>query len=251
MLETIIITLREAIEAFLIVAIITGYLASIGKQQLFKSVWAGIGFSIMLSLGFAYIVNQLNNGPLMEGLLSIIAGILVIMLVVHMMRSAKHMGAKIKASIDKQAYKPTIWAMVGVFSITVVLIAREGVELVLILSAVAKNTSTINVVLGIAIGAVFCGIFGYLWVKNKDKINLNLFFKVTSFFLILFSIHLILYGLYEITETDFLPIDNEYWHGIFKLYKNNDFYVALLTYGIVIVPFGWLLISQFSGKKRS
>jgi len=110
----------------------------------------------------------------------------------------KHLEKKVEVSIESGR----------VFSIailTYIIIIREGIELVLLLTGVSKDSSVVglgqfNVVVGSLIGlgvSVGLGLLIYYGVKN---INLSKFFKITNVILILFVAGLITYGVHELIE---------------------------------------------------
>ena len=60
MLQAFVITLREGLEAFLIVAISLAYLRKTGRQQLIPAVHWGIALSILVSIGAAVLFTVLR-----------------------------------------------------------------------------------------------------------------------------------------------------------------------------------------------
>jgi high-affinity iron transporter len=74
-------------------------------------------------------------------------------------------------------------------------------------------------------------------------VNLTLFFRVTSVFLVLFALQLVVYAFHEATEANALPLDNAYWHIATEPYGPEGPYGALLTYALVLVPAAWLVFS--------
>ena len=73
MLQAFVITLREGLEAFLIVAISLAYLRKSGRRELIPAVHWGIALSIFISIGAAYLFHRASNHALWEGLLAVIA----------------------------------------------------------------------------------------------------------------------------------------------------------------------------------
>ena len=61
MLQAFIITLREGVEAALIVGITLAYLAKIGRNDLRKSVYAGLAAAFVGSIGVAVVLFILNG----------------------------------------------------------------------------------------------------------------------------------------------------------------------------------------------
>jgi high-affinity iron transporter len=75
MLQAFVITLREGLEAFLIVAISLAYLRKSGRRELIPAVHWGIALSIFISIGAAYLFHRASNHALWEGLLAVIAAV--------------------------------------------------------------------------------------------------------------------------------------------------------------------------------
>ena len=78
--------------------------------------------------------------------------------------------------------------------------------------------------------------------------NLALFFRVTSVFLILFALQLLLNAFHEATEANVLPIDNAYWHLATEPYGPEGEYGAVLTYALVLVPAVWLIAAALQAR---
>ena len=89
MIQAFVITLREGLEAFLIVAISLAYLRKSGRRELVPAVRWGISASILISIGAAYLFQRARNQALWEGLLAIAAAVSVASLTVHMWRTAR------------------------------------------------------------------------------------------------------------------------------------------------------------------
>src|SRR5258706_15306119 len=128
MLQMFVITLREGIEAFLIVAIALAYLRKTGRNALVPAVLWGTGAGVTLSLILGIELAQYAVQPIWEGILALIAVVLVTSMVIYMLRAAKHLRAEIGASIETAAQKSGAAAWLGVFPFTVLMITREGME---------------------------------------------------------------------------------------------------------------------------
>src|SRR4029450_5405705 len=96
MLQAFVITLREGLEAFLIVAISLAFLRKSGRHELGPAVRWGIALSVLLSIGAAFLFQRARNQALWEGLLALAAAVSVASLTVHMWRTAR----KIKSEIE-------------------------------------------------------------------------------------------------------------------------------------------------------
>src|SRR3970040_2917988 len=100
MFQAFVITLREGLDAFLIVAISLAYLRKTGRQQLVSAVHWGIGLSILISIGAAVLFQRASNQALWEGILALTAAVLVATLIVHMWRHAKRLKREIEAHLE-------------------------------------------------------------------------------------------------------------------------------------------------------
>ena len=240
MLEAFLVTFREGIEAFLIVAVSLAYLRKTGRDHLVPAVYAGIAAALILSAVGGYFLQSYIDTPLAEGLLAIAAGILVASLTVHMMIAGKKIAGHIKQKLESSAVKSGTAAVAGIFTFTLLMIAREGMETVLILSSMASNFAVSSILSGFALGVLGTAAMGYAWIKHSHAINIGRFLQVTGIFLVLFAIHLFLYGFYEITEMTVLPIDNEYWHALVKPLVKKTTLSYVMNYSFLGVPLLWL-----------
>ena len=105
MLPAFVITLREGLEAFLIVAISLAYLRKSGRQQLIPAVHWGIAVSVLVSIGAAVLFQRASNQALWEGVLALVAAVLVGSLIVHMWRHARKIKSEIEGAWQASAAK--------------------------------------------------------------------------------------------------------------------------------------------------
>lgn len=249
MLETLLITFREGLEAFLIVAITLAYLTKTGRSNLKKPVYYGIVVALIISATTGWHIAALADTPLMEGILAIVAGILVASLTYYMMTSAHKIKAHIGQTVEKHAAKAGWGAIIGMFIFTVVMIAREGMETALMLGAISHKTDGSQMMVGAIVGLGLTAIIGYLWASQSHKINLKLFMQVTGVFLFLFAVHLFLYGIYELTEVEGTIFFNDAVHQAMKPFVSSKTWFGQLTiYGLLVVPCAWLIISYAKEK---
>jgi len=242
-----IITFREGIEAFLIVAISFAYLHKTGRHELAKAVYAGIAVAIVASGYVGYYLQDFAGDPLAEGILGITAGVLVASLVVYMMKAGKKMRSQIHAKLETASSRAGIGAFIGVFLFTVLMITREGMETALLLSTIIMDNEAMTVLYGALAGVGLAAVLGYLWVRFSHMINLGLFMQVTSVFLLLFAVQLFLLGFHELTEAFVLPIDNAYWHMVTEPVEEGPL-ASIITYSIIFVPLAWLAFSALKGR---
>jgi high-affinity iron transporter len=253
MLQAFVITLREGLEAFLIIAISLAYLRKTGRHQLISAVYWGIGASIIVSVIAGILFQRASNQALWEGVLALAAAVLVASLIVHMWRHAKHIKREIETRLGESAMKLGAKAFAGVFLFTLLMITREGMETVLLMNALLSQSGAGNMVSGAVAGTICAAIVAWLWSRYGHRVNLGLFFQVTAVFLAVFVVQLLIYGFHELTEASVFPPDfAERWHWATEPYGPEGIYGQYLTYSLVVLPLAWLVFSGlFGGKKGS
>src|SRR5205085_3366272 len=141
------------------------------------------------------------------------------------------------------ARRPARAAWLGVFLFVVFMITREGMETAFITASLFRQTDTAHFVWGALAGLALAGTLAWAWSRYGHRVDLALFFRVTSIFLLLFALQLLIYSFHEATEANLLPLDNAYWHLATEPYGPEGEYGALLTYALVLIPAAWLGLS--------
>ncbi|MQA30003.1 MAG: iron permease FTR1 [Luteitalea sp.] len=244
MLQAFVITLREGLEAFLIVAISLAYLRKSGRHELVPAVRLGIAVAIGLSIGAAFLFQRASNQALWEGLLAIAAAISVASLTVHMWRTARRIKGNIEGHLYNSTLKSGTAAFLGVFGFTLLMISREGMETALLMGTLLFQVKSANVIAGAVTGTVLAAFVAWLWSRYGHRVNLALFFQVTAVFLLVFVAQLLIYGFHELTEANILPY-SEPLHWATEPYGPDGRYGQYLTYLLVMLPLGWLVLSSF------
>lgn len=249
MLQAFVITLREGLEAFLIIAISLAYLRKSGRRELIPAVHWGIGVSVLLSVGAAYLFQQASNQALWEGILAIVAAVSVASLTVHMWRTAKRIKSDIEGHLRASAGKVGPAAWTGVFLFTLLMISREGMETALLMGTLLAQVQAVSILGGAVAGIASAAIVAALWSRFGHRVNLALFFQVTAIFLLVFVAQLLIYGFHELTEANVFP-NSEALHWATEPYGPDGIYGQYLTYMLVAVPVGWLLFALLTGTGR-
>ena len=250
MLQAFVITLREGLEAFLIIAISLAYLRKSGRRELVPAVHWGIGLSVLLSVGAAYLFQQASNQALWEGILAIVAAVSVASLTVHMWRTAKRIKSDIEGQLRLSAGKAGPGAWLGVFLFTLLMISREGMETALLMGTLLAQVQAVSIIGGAVAGTMCAAIVAALWSRFGHRVNLALFFQVTAIFLLVFVGQLLIYGFHELTEANVFP-NSEALHWATEPYGPDGVYGQYLTYMLVAVPLGWLLFALLTGTGRA
>src|SRR6201997_2157739 len=236
MLQAFIITLREGVEAALIVGITLAYLAKIGRNDLRRSVFAALGAAVVGSIGVAILISRFNlNEDVVEGWVMLAAAFFVITMIIFMMRTGKKMKGEIESKLGALAGKGS---RLGVFLFVFLMVMREGAETVLILSAVTLNSTELMSFIGTVLGIVASILFGVMFVKGSVKINLQKFFRVTTAILFLVAAQLVIGGLHELSENGVLPSSREEMAIIGPIVRNElFFFITILVLAGLMVLF--------------
>jgi high-affinity iron transporter len=246
MLQMLVVTLREGIEAFLIVAITAAYLQKTSRQTLLPAVWWGTGVAVLVSAVLGVFLAEVAVRPIWEAVLALVAAALVISMVVYMLKHAKKLRGEIGAQIESAARSPGTGAWIGVFLLVLLMVTREGMEMAFITGTLARQAESSALLSGAVVGIGLAAALAWAWSRYGHRVNLGLFFQVTSIFLVLFAVQLCIYAFHEATEANVLPIDNQYWHITTEPYGPDGNYGAVLTYALVLMPGIWLAWSWFA-----
>lgn len=203
MLPALIIVFREGFEAFLTVAIIFAYLKKTGRDWLRPSVYAGIAASVIASFALGYALMRLSQyQSVWEGILGVVAAILVASFVVHVWRTAPKLKGNMERRLDGYSSRSSRWfAMAGVFFFTVLMVTREGMETALMLIQVRNSRFILGSLLGIGAAA----LMAWAWAHYGHRIDIRRFFQVTGLFLLLFAMQILFYSIHEFSEAGLLP----------------------------------------------
>ena len=249
MLQAFVITLREGLEAFLIVAISLAYLRKSGRAELVPAVRWGIALSILISIAGAFLFQRAANHALWEGVLCIAAAISVASLTVHMWRTARRIKRDIEGHLHTSTMKTGAAAFVGVFLFTLLMITREGMETALLMGTLLFQVQSVSVITGAVVGTTLAALVAWLWSHYGHRVNLALFFQVTAVFLLVFVVQLVIYGFHELMEANIFPY-SEPLHWATEPYGPDGIYGQWLTYLLVMLPLGWLVVSMMFNRSH-
>lgn len=203
------ITLREGIEAALVVSIILAYLNTIGRTDRHRTVWAGAGAAIAVSL-VAGAILFLSVGALsetseaaaeaIEGLGSLLAVAVLTWMIFWMRRQARHIRGDLQQRVDLALGSESTVALAALAFFVVV---REGLETVLFLFGTIREEVTGSVGLayvGATLGLAVAVVLGFLIYRSGVRLNLRTFFKVTGALILVVAAGLLAGGIHELQE---------------------------------------------------
>jgi FTR1 family protein len=245
--EALVITLREGVEAALVLAIALSLLRRRGVERLNGALFAGAGAALAASIAVAFAATRLTwNEDLAEGIAMLVGAALVLTLVVWMWRSAPRMKEEIEGGIAR-ATAAGAGGATGLFLFAFGMVFREGVETAIFLSAAGFNSAGVGRWLGAAAGLVLAIVFGVLFVRGTLKVALKPFYSLTSAVLLLIAFQLLVGGLHELSEAEVLPSSRIEMAIIGPIVKNELLFFTLT----VALAAGWLLLGSAGAKQAA
>src|SRR5437016_3996493 len=236
MLQAFIVTLREGVEAALIVGITFAYLSKIGRPELRKSVFAALIAAFLGSIGIAVLLSRTQwNQDIFEGWIMLTAAFFVVTMIVFMMKTGRTLKGQIEGKVGMLAGQNAAFSL---FLFVFLMVLREGVETVLILGAVSLNSTELLSFLGTLLGVSVAILFGVMFVKGSVRINLSKFFRVTTVILFFVAAQLTISGLHELSENGVLPSSREEMALIGPIVRNDlFFFVTIFALAALMVLF--------------
>lgn len=249
MVESLVITLREGVEAALVVGIILAYLRKIGRGDLNRHVYAAVGAAVLASLVLAGVFQAIGFDPeneYLEGALFGVAGFFVLSMVVWMWRTARGLRREMEGRLETITVLSGGTGRVGsgLFAFAFLMVLREGVETILFLEAAAlgEEQGLLSVVGGI-LGLGLAALFAVLFVRGSLRIDLARFFRVTGFALVVLAAKLLAQSAHELGEVRLLPLTREVMAVLGYLVRDDT--GALIITALVAVPIFLLLWESF------
>ncbi|MCH7698000.1 MAG: FTR1 family protein [Chloroflexi bacterium] len=201
------ITLREGLEAALIVAIVMAYLRQLGRTKEFSWVFlgaiAGVAVSLVAGTGVYIAVGELEGRAeqLTEGIIALAAVAVLTWMIFWMRRQARTLGGDLRKRVDQSLAGGTV---LGLSSIVFIGVVREGLETALFLLAVVFDSSATSTAIGAFSGLALAIVLGYLIYRGGERINLRLFFQITGGVIIVVAAGLLAKGVHELQEAGVL-----------------------------------------------
>jgi high-affinity iron transporter len=233
MFQALVVTLREGVEAALIVGITLVYLAKIGRTDLRKTVYAALISALLASIAGAVVLSYLPiNQDKVEGWVMLVAAVFVISMVIFMMRTAHKLKGEIETKVGSLASdNGSRW---GLFAFIFLMVFREGVETVVILSGVSLDSTELMSFLGTLMGVALAVVFGVIFIKGSVRVDLKKFFRVTTVILFFVAAQLIISGFHELSESGVLPSSKREMAVIGPIVR-NDYFFSITMLALVVL----------------
>ena len=208
MLAGFLIGFREALEAALIIGVLISLLYRTRRELMAKWVWGGVVLALIASvltwMTFEIFVGEFSkkNEELFEGLLYLVAAILITTVILHVIGHAS------KEILENKAEKAIeIREAFGIGLLAFVSVWREGVETVIFIGAGTESSSAIT---GLFIGIVLAAAIGYVLFATTKNLDIRFMFNVSTSLLIGFAAYLVMKAIHEFGEIGFMGIPESF-----------------------------------------
>jgi high-affinity iron transporter len=204
------LSLREGLEAALIIGIALGALRRLGRSDQSRFIWFGVGAAVLASAALAFALNAVGAefegtaAQVFEGVMMLLAAGVLTWMIFWMQSEGSRMKERLTADVAA-ATSDSGRSNLSLFLLAFLAVFREGIELALFLVAATFATSPAETIVGGLLGLAAAAGVGYLMFRGTLRLNVRVFFRVTSLLLIFFAAGMVAYGAHELIEAGVLP----------------------------------------------
>lgn len=216
MISSLVLSLREGLEAALIIGIVLGALTRAGRRDQFRYLWAGVIAAFFISLLSALLLRAVDQElegtteQVFEGITMLLAAGVLTWMIFWMGKQSRGMKSELESKVNRAAI---LGGGAALFFLAFIAVLREGIELALYLTASALASTGLQTLIGTTIGLAAAAVLGYLLYTTTLHLNLQRFFQVTSVILILFAGGLVAHSVAEFNEAGVIPaVINPIWN---------------------------------------
>lgn len=208
MIPSFLLSLREGLEAALIIGIVLGALHKMDRRELAPAVWWGTGIAAAASLVAAAGLFRFGASlegraeMIFEGTTMLLAAAVLTWMIFWMQRQSRSIKSELEADVRRRALRVGV---MGLFGLAFFAVLREGVELALFLTATAMATGARANLIGALLGLAVAALLGWALFTSTVRLNLRVFFLVTSVLLIIFAGGLAAHAVHEFNEVGWIP----------------------------------------------
>lgn len=187
MLTAMLITLREGLEAALVLAVVVTFLKRTGEAAASRYVWLGSGLAGAVSLtagaGLFLLAGEMpdETGEVFGTAVTLVAVAVLTYMILWMRRH----GAGVKEALEARVVRAA--SPLAIAALAFAAVGREGLETVLFLFASASASGAAATIAGSVVGLSLAAAAGAGVYRGSSRIDLRAFFGLTGVLLILLA----------------------------------------------------------------
>jgi high-affinity iron transporter len=251
-IPTLVIGLREGLEASLVVGIIASFLAKNGRRDALRATWLGVAAAVLLCLVIGTVLVTLSRDlpehaqEVLETIVGALAVVMVTFMIVWMGKHARSMKRELEGAAAEALKRGSAAALVAMAFLAIL---REGFETsVFLVSVIQQSGSTAPAAIGAVLGIVIAVAVGYGIYRGGVRLNLARFFKITGIVLVLVAAGLTMTVLHTAHEAGWVNVGQGVIADLSWLVRPGTVVASLLTGVLGLQPkptaleaIGWVL----------
>ena len=252
MLPSFVITLREGLEASLIVGIVAAFLVREGRQDALKRMWIGVASAVVVCLAVGVVLRIVDQQlpergqATLETVIALVAVAMVTYMIVWMKQHARELRGSLEGSAASAVAAGSAGALVAMAFIAVF---REGFETsVFLLAVFQQGSSPVASGVGAVLGVLVAVAIGWGIYRGGVHLNLQRFFRATGVVLVIVAAGLLASGIHSAQELGWINGLDDGFLDLSWLVRPGTWTASLLT-GILglresmsaAMVVGWLL----------
>lgn len=233
MLATLVIGLREGLEAALIVSIVAAFLKKNGRSDALKLVWIGVATAVAICLAGGILLQRFEASlpqrqqEMLECLVAVAAVIMVSYMILWMKSHSRGLKGSLESSAGGALASGSAMALVVMAFLAVF---REGFETaVFLLAAFQSSVSPTAAVLGAVLGVAIAVLLGILLYRGAVKLDLSRFFRATGVVLVFVAAGLVMSALRAAHEAGWITVGQQSAANLTWLAEPGTIQSSLLT----------------------
>ena len=225
MLASFLLSLREGLEAALIIGIVLGALRKLRRNDLNPVIWGGTlsaaaaSFTAALALYAVGVSLEGAAEAVFEGITMFLAAGVLTWMIFWMSRQSRNIRSGLELGVRHAIARTGVRP---IFLLAFLAVLREGIELALFLTAATFAADARQTLIGAVLGLGTATLLSWSLFATAVRLDLRRFFLVTGTVLILFAAGLVAQGVHEFNEVGWIPVLVEHvWDINFLIGENS------------------------------
>jgi FTR1 family protein len=239
MLQALDSTFREGLSAFLVIAVLLATVRHAVHHGLASAIRWGIGISVITTSIAATLFSMADNQARWEGVLSLIGAGCVVAVGIYVRRVKRRSG-----------YRTGRASLVLALLVTLILITRGSMEIALLLGTMVALVPSADVLSGALLGTALAIAVAWLWLRLTQHLQPRLLLQLTTVFLTVLFLQLLIDGVHELAESSVLPMVQPI-HAATEAFSDEGVYGYFAPFLLIAAPLAWWLVAIFFGHGKA